>query len=110
MNEHADRIAAAVLDVPGVAGMHAGMFGEVATYLPGRRVAGVRITPDAVEVHVSVLVDVPIRDTASAIRQAVAPLTALPINVTVEDVVPTTPAAVPLSTYAETRPDDPGMS
>ncbi len=89
--EQADRIAAAVLAVPGVAGLHAGSFGEVATYLPGRRVTGVRIGRDAVDVHVSVGIDVPIRPTAAAIRRAVAALSALPINVTVEDVVPVTP-------------------
>ena len=88
MNEPADQIATAVLAVPGVAGLHAGMFGEVATYLPGRRVTGVRITHDAVEVHVSVLIDTPIRATAAAIRRAVTRLTALPVDVTVEDVVP----------------------
>ena len=91
-NEQADRIAAAVLAVPGVAGLHAGMFGEVATYLPGRRVTGVRIGSDAVEVHVSVVIDVPIRATAIAVRQAVAPLTTLPVDVTVEDVVPSAQA------------------
>jgi len=89
--EQADRIAAAVLAVPGVAGLHAGSFGEVATYLPGRRVTGVRISRDAVDVHVSVGIDVPIHPTAAAIRRAVAALSALPINVIVEDVVPITP-------------------
>ena len=43
MTEPADVVAAAVRSVPGVAGLHAGMFGEVGTYLPGRRVAGIRI-------------------------------------------------------------------
>ena len=46
--ELADSIAAAVLAVPGVAALHPGMFGEVGTYLPGRRVTGVRITDDEV--------------------------------------------------------------
>lgn len=92
MSEQADRIAAAVLAVPGVAGLHAGMFGEVATYLPGRRVTGVRVASDVVEVHVSVVIDAPIPATAGAIRRAVAPLSPLPVNVTVEDVVPTAPA------------------
>lgn len=89
VDEQADRIAAAVLGVPGVAGLHAGMFGEVATYLPGRRVTGVRLAADVVDVHVSVLIDAPIRATAGAIRRAVAPWTTLPVDVTVEDVVPT---------------------
>jgi hypothetical protein len=95
VNEQADRIATAVLAVPGVAGLHAGMFGEVATYLPGRRVTGVRIAADAVEVHVSLIIDAPIRATASAIRRGLAPLTALPVNVTVEDVVPASPEPPP---------------
>ena len=50
--EPAERLAAAVLAVPGVAALHPGMFGEVGTYLPGRRVAGIRITDNVVDVHV----------------------------------------------------------
>ena len=41
-----------VLSCPGVVAMHGGLAGEVASYLPGRRVVGVRILEDAVEVHV----------------------------------------------------------
>lgn len=33
-SEIADTIAAAVTGIPGVASLHAGMFGEVGTYLP----------------------------------------------------------------------------
>ena len=47
-----DALAAAVAACPGVAGLHGGAFGEVASYLPGRAVAGVRVAPGAVEVHV----------------------------------------------------------
>ncbi|GAA1076358.1 MULTISPECIES: hypothetical protein [Pseudonocardia] len=49
-----DRIADAVLGCPGVAQLHGGRFGEIATYLPGRRVSGIRVDPTApaVEVHV----------------------------------------------------------
>ncbi len=88
MTEQADRIVQAVLAVPGVAALHPGMFGEVATYLPGRRVAGVRVGTDAIDVHVSLVFDAPVRATAASIRRALHPLTALPVNVTVEDVVP----------------------
>ena len=102
MSEQADRIATAVLAVPGVAALHAGMFGEVATYLPGRRVAGIRIDADAVEVHVSILLDTPIRATAAAIRRAVAPLTAASaVDVFVEDVVP---AHTPHRPHHQTEP------
>ena len=85
--ELADVIAAAVTAVPGVAELHGGMFGEAATYLPGRRVPGVRLGDDGTEVHVSLLFGVPVRPTAEAVRNAVAPLVSGPVHVTVEDVV-----------------------
>lgn len=47
-----DAIAAAVATCPSVVGLSGGTAGEIATYLPGRRVAGVRSSPDSVEVHV----------------------------------------------------------
>ena len=85
----AERLAATVLRVPGVVGLHSGMFGEVGTYLPGRRVAGIRITDDAVEVHVVVRFGVSVRDTAAAVRAAAAAgHPGVAINVTVEDVAP----------------------
>ena len=85
--EPADRIAAAVRSVPGVADLHPGMFGEVGTYLPGRRVAGVRIRGDVVEVHISVVFNAAVRDTAAAVRSAVAALMpGVSVDVIVEDV------------------------
>ncbi|WP_067864451.1 Asp23/Gls24 family envelope stress response protein [Nocardia shimofusensis] len=84
----ADRIAAAVVAVPGVAALHPGLFGEVATYLPGRRVAGVRVREHGVDIHVSVRFGVPIRQVAERIRTAVGAIESGPIAVTVEDVVP----------------------
>ncbi|MEQ3541795.1 hypothetical protein WHI96_23555 [Pseudonocardia tropica] len=45
-------LARLVEDRPAVAGLTAGEFGGVATYLPGRRVRGVRIGPDTVEIAV----------------------------------------------------------
>jgi len=86
----ADRIAAAVTAVPGVAGLHPGLFGEAATYLPGRRVAGIRVGERGVDVHVSVRFGVPIPQVAERIRTAVAAIDAGagPVTVTVEDVLP----------------------
>lgn len=92
-SEDADRIAAVVSAVPGVAALHPGMFGEVATYLPGRRVPGIRIGPDRVDVHVSLTLDAPVRATAAAIQDAVGALVDLPVDVTVEDLVPVTPTS-----------------
>lgn len=41
-----------VLNVPGVASMHRGKFGEIALLFPGERVPGVRCTDNGIEVHV----------------------------------------------------------
>ena len=85
----ADRVREAVLAVEGVAGLHAGTFGDVATYLPGRRVSGVRTGKAVVEVHVVVYLDADVRYVAHAVRAAaVAQLERpLPCTVVVEDVV-----------------------
>lgn len=85
--ELVDVIAAAVTAVDGVAELHGGMFGEAATYLPGRRVPGIRLGDDGTEVHVSLLFGAPVRPTAEAVRDAVAPLVEGPVHVIVEDVV-----------------------
>jgi hypothetical protein len=47
-----DGVEAAVVACPAVASMSAGRFGEVATYLPGRRVAGIRANDTDVEIHI----------------------------------------------------------
>lgn len=82
----ADRIADAVLACPLVAGLHGGRFGEVATYLPGRRIPGVRVTPTEVFVHVTGRYPATVRQIADAVRACAGPHTAeLPVTVTVED-------------------------
>jgi hypothetical protein len=83
----ADTVADVVRAVPGVAALHPGMFGEVATLLPRRRVVGVRVSDAAIAVHVVLLTDVPIRATAALVREAVAArFPGIPIDVTVEDI------------------------
>lgn len=86
--ELADVVADVVLAVPGVAGLHGGMFGEAGTYLPGRRVAGVRLGEDGADIHLSVVFGVPVRETAEAVRRAVAALVPGPVHVSIEDVFP----------------------
>ncbi|WP_211268845.1 hypothetical protein [Actinoplanes subtropicus] len=81
-----DEIAGLVLAVPDVVRLHAGRFGEVATYLPGRRVTGVKLGDNSVEVHVVVGGRVPVRETAQLIHAAVATLVATPVHVYVEDI------------------------
>ncbi len=85
--ELVDVIAAAVRAVPGVANLHTGAFGEVATYLPGRRVGGIRLLPGRCEVHVVIRWGSPVLATAAAIRAAAAASVTGPVDVTIEDVV-----------------------
>ena len=82
----ADDIAGLVTAVPDVVRLHAGRFGEVATYLPGRRVTGIKLGDELIEVHVVVAGQVPVRETAQLIHAAVARLVATPVHVYVEDV------------------------
>jgi len=82
----ADRVAAAVTAVPAVAAMHPGRFGEVATYLPGRRVTGVQVRDDEVEVDVVVRWGVNLPATADAVRTAVARVAQRPVYVVIQDV------------------------
>ena len=81
-----DLIAEAVVAVPGVHELHGGVLGEVATYLPGRRVNGVRLRDTGCEIHVVLDYGVGISQTSQSVRDAVRPLVTGPIDVTVEDV------------------------
>lgn len=94
----ADRIAVATLSCPAVARLHGGRFGEVATYLPGRRIGGVRLrsTPDgdAVEIHVVGRYPVAVAEIAGQVRTAVRPLVGTaPVDVVVGDYAGTTEPA-----------------
>lgn len=97
--ELADQVAEAVRAVPGVHDLHGGVLGEVGTYLPGRRVAGVRIEDQRCEVHVALEWDADLAATVEAVRTAVRPLVGGAVDVTVEDLVlpaddaPAAPAA-----------------
>ncbi|RYJ05267.1 MAG: Asp23/Gls24 family envelope stress response protein [Actinomycetales bacterium] len=84
--EPAEAVASAVLAVPGISALHAGVLGEAATYLPGRRVNGVQIRDDECEVHVVLDWGVPVLETADRVRAAVEELVEGPVHVTVEDI------------------------
>lgn len=83
----ADAVASAVRAVPGVHELHPGAPGEVATYLPGRRVEGVRLLDPGCEVHVVLDGSRPARSVAAAVRDALRPLVGAPVHVYVEDVL-----------------------
>ena len=82
----AEVVAAAVLGVPGVVRLHGGRFGELGTYLPGRRVTGVRIDDEGTEVHVVVTDHVPVHATAARVQRAVSAIAPMPVRVHVEDI------------------------
>jgi hypothetical protein len=82
----ADAVAAAVRAVPGVHDLHPGAPGEVATYLPGRRVLGVRLLEPGCELHLVVDATAELRTTTDRVRGAVLPLVGAPVHVHVEDV------------------------
>ncbi len=82
-----DAVSAAALSCPEVAGLSGGLVGEVATYLPGRSVAGVRITDDEVEIHIVARWCANLPEVADAVRRAVKPVTGgLRVSVYVEDI------------------------
>ncbi len=87
MDVDPDAVAAAALSCPGVASMSGGAVGEVATYLPGRRVVGVRVGGGEVEVHIVARWGRPLTEVADAVRQAVGAVTGgMPSSVFVEDI------------------------
>lgn len=69
-----EAIAAATLACPHVAGLSAGTVEEIATYLPGRRVQGIRIRDDVLEIHLVAKWGTPLPEVAAEVRQAVAGL------------------------------------
>ena len=72
----AERVAAAVTAHPAVAHLHGGVFGDVATHLPGRRLVGVRIgrADEPVEIAVVLHPDRPIPEVVRALRREVSAL------------------------------------
>ena len=86
----ADAVAAAVLAHPGVVRLSGGAFGTVASYLPGRRVIGVRLPledTDPVQIAVVARMGVPLPRLAEELGAAVvAVIGPVAVDVTVADV------------------------
>jgi hypothetical protein len=82
----AEILAEAVLAVDGVESLHPGLFGEVGSYLPGRRVPGIRLHEHTTEVHVVLRWGVPARAIADAVRQAAARVRPGQVDVVIGDV------------------------
>ena len=84
-----DALAGVVGALPGVSRLSSGVLPEVATYLPGRRVPGVRVTADDVEIHVVARWGPALPELAQAVRTAVRPLVGpRTVTVHVDDIEP----------------------
>ena len=82
-----DAVAAAASACPSVTKLSSGTFTEVATYLPGRRVTGVKASDRELEVHVVAAWDVPLPDVADEVRSVVAPLSeGRPVAIYIDDI------------------------
>ena len=83
----ADRLAAAIRSVRGVADLHAGRYGEVATLFPRHRVNGLRRTPGELEVHLVVDLDAgrPLYEIAAEVRGVVTQLLDTPVTICFAD-------------------------
>jgi len=85
-----EAVAAAVLAHPGVVRLSGGAFGTVASYLPGRRVVGVRLPledGDPVQIAVIARMGVPLPRLADELGAAVVEvLGPVAVDVTVADV------------------------
>jgi hypothetical protein len=78
----ADEVAGAVRRCSDVADLSSGPFGTVATYLPGKRVSGVALRDDEVEISIIVRQGRPLPEIADEVRAAVAPFVGdRPVNV-----------------------------
>ncbi len=70
----ADRLAARIQGIPGVADLHPGRYGEVALLYPRHRVVGLRYTRESLEVHLVVDLTVarPLADIAAEVCRVMA--------------------------------------
>lgn len=69
-----DAVAEAVKTLSVVSGLSSGRVPEVATYLPNRRIAGVRVTAAEVEIHVKARWGRTLPEVGQLVRAAVLPL------------------------------------
>lgn len=86
----ADAVAAAVRAHPAVADLDGGPFGTIASYLPGRRVVGVRVGEPGEPVEVSVVarLGTPLPRLATELRRVIIAVTgARVIDLTINDVI-----------------------
>ena len=84
LDADADAVAAAVGALPTV---RLSARSTVATYLPGRRVTGVRTGAGRTEVHVALIYPTTVMEGSTAVRVALAGVVDGPVDVVVDDVL-----------------------
>ena len=89
-----EAIAEAVRACPAVIDLSKGNgVVEIASYLPGKRVSGVRVDADAVSVHIVASDSAPLPPLAEAVRQQVQPLASgRRVDVFIDDIQSSAPA------------------
>jgi len=104
-----DAVAAAVRRCPAVDDLDGGRLGAVGTYLPGRRVPGIRIEDGRIEVHVRSTWNSSASAVATQIRIALRALAGgRPIDIVLSDVaIPGEAAAAAEAVTAAARPIEP---
>lgn len=94
LERQVDAIAAAALACPAVAGLDRGGWQQVATYLPGRRVVGVRIEDERALVSVVMAAGASVATLEAQLRPALAPyMGGRRLDVLVADVAVNEPTA-----------------
>jgi hypothetical protein len=82
-----DDVATAVLACAGVAGLDGGQFGEVASYLPGRRIPGVVVSGGRVRVQIRIRWAARVPPLVALIIAVLRPLTRdRPVDVVIADI------------------------
>jgi hypothetical protein len=82
-----EAVSEAVARCSSVAALSGGAGGEVATYLRGRRVTGVRLRDDEVEVHVVARWTSPLSAVGDEVRAMLRPLVGdVPVSLHIDDI------------------------
>ena len=83
-----DAVHAAVSNCPGVAGVGSGTLAALTTYLPGRRIPGIRINPESIELEIVANWDATAAAIGRHIRAAIAGLVSgRRVDITIADIV-----------------------
>lgn len=82
----ARRVADAVCEIDGVAGLYGGVFGEIATYLPGTRINGVALSDARGEVHIVATAGSDLLAVGARARDIAESITGKPVSVTIDDI------------------------